>query len=90
MCTLRNISYKIDVEIDRNVYTDALRVPVKHSNANSPQMSPSHDHSTTNQDKDSDSVDNGNHSNNKKNKKNRLIPRDASKTGLILLCLFSK
>ncbi|XP_066915341.1 uncharacterized protein [Clytia hemisphaerica] len=83
MCTLRNISYKIDVEIDRNVYTDAVRVPVKHSNANSPQMSPSRDHRSTNQDGDSDSVDNGNHDNNKKNKKNRLIPRDASKTGCL-------
>ena len=41
MCTLRNVSYKIDVEIDRNVYLDAVRVPVKRTN-NNPQIA-SHD-----------------------------------------------
>ena len=37
MCTLRNISYKVDVEIDRNVYLDAIRVPIK--NNDSPSVS---------------------------------------------------
>ena len=29
MCTLRNVSYKVDVEIDRDVYLDAIKQSTK-------------------------------------------------------------
>ena len=70
MCTLRNISYKIDVEIDRNVYLDAVQVPVKHTN-NSPQLV-SRDQNLPTSDNGGDS-DSMNSKGSDKNTKNKVL-----------------
>ena len=68
MCTLRNVSYKVDVEVDRNVYLDAVRVPVKRTN-NSPQIASRDINQPINVDADdSDTVDGDD-----KNNKNKVI-----------------
>jgi len=85
MCILRNISYKVDKEIDRNIHSDATRV--KHSQPNTPQVSRGNDSTNDDGEYDAYAIDNGSKNKNKnkeKNKKNkdRLIPQDASKTGM--------
>ena len=75
MCTLRNVSYKVDVEIDRNVYLDAVRVPVKRDN-NSPQIASRDTNQPSSVDADdSDTVDADG-----KNKKNKVIHLFLSKS----------
>lgn len=71
-CTLRNLSYKVDVEVDRNVYPDAAKVTIKDgtdSNINDNQVN---DNSNKNGSKGA-----------KKEPTTELVPQDATKTGCI-------
>lgn len=72
MCTLRNISYKIDLEVDQNVHLDAVKVANKNTPSTSRDQFSTNEGESTNEDIDR-----------KKKKKDRLIPEDASKTGCL-------
>lgn len=78
VCCLRNLSYKIDVEIDRNVHVDAIRAPAKADSSEALANQQARKSS-----RDGPSVRDNGQLSPATNKKNKDVPRDASKTGCL-------